>query len=107
MLNLIIFLQSFSDSASIQISPHQNNFKTPHIHIEHHIEHTDPPKRALVATVRASHARGRCRQTQVRQMLADPHICLAHLHSAPSRAAVTFPQSDIDDTDDTDDNEHG
>lgn len=77
----------------------------------HNIDHQEPPKRAIVATVRASHARGRCRQGQVRQMLADPHLCPTHGHSTPARCVNNIgprmSSSDVEEAEDADENEHG
>lgn len=103
----------FTDTSSIQITSSHNsqnnvNCKSMHVHLDHHIEHQEVPKRALLATVRASHARGRCRQGQVRQMLADPHICLAHMHGTPSRHVPgPMSSSDVEEAEDGDENEHG
>lgn len=84
-----------------------------HSHVEHHyhVDHQEPPKRAILATVRASHARGRCRQGQVRQILADTHLCPAHGHGTPVRninnMTGRISSSDVEEAEDTEENEHG
>lgn len=96
------YYKSYDDTASIQISG--MNCK-----MNHYVE--EVPKRALLATVRASHARGRCRQGPVRQMLAEAALCPAHSHSAnstpvKSRLLVSAPTSDVEEAEDTDENDH-
>ncbi|XP_060521899.1 uncharacterized protein LOC132699284 isoform X2 [Cylas formicarius] len=49
-------------------------------HVNDYAEHYEVPKRAILATVRPAHSRGRCRQGQVRQILADP-MCPTHSHN--------------------------
>lgn len=72
------------------------------------MDHPEMPKKALLATVRASHSRGRCRQGQVKQMLADSHFCPSHPHGTPSRSiAGSLTASDVEETEDTEDSEHG
>lgn len=56
------------------------------------------PKRVLLATVRSSHSRGRCRRMLVKQTLADPQ----HYHGTPVRAVCA---SDLEETDDTEEND--
>lgn len=96
-------------SDTIQITTHNSsintNYKIVHSHIEHHLE--EPPKKALLATVRASHARGRCRQGQVRQLLAESHMCPSHPHGTPSRCiSGPFTASDVEEAEDPEENEH-
>ncbi|XP_017768626.1 PREDICTED: potassium channel subfamily K member 10-like [Nicrophorus vespilloides] len=90
----------------IQITnPNQNNCYKPMHVVEHHEE---PQKKTLLATVRASHTRGRCRQLQVRQMLADPQMCPAHAHGTPTRNTMgLIASSDIDENEEGDENDHG
>nr|XP_022912397.1 TWiK family of potassium channels protein 18-like [Onthophagus taurus] len=96
-----------NEDCSIQILPHNNqnsvNYKTQ----EYHIDHLDVPKKAILATVRASHARGRCRQGQVRQMLADPHFCPSTHHGTTSRSITGSLTSDVEETEENEDSEHG
>ncbi|KAF2903528.1 hypothetical protein ILUMI_02658 [Ignelater luminosus] len=106
---------SNDDTASVQLMPThcvQNNINhksVRHHHFEHHIEHQDLPKKALLATVRSSHTRGRCVQGQVRQMLADPQMCPSHPHGTPSRTipGCAIALSDVEETDDNDENDSG
>ncbi|GJQ73713.1 hypothetical protein Trydic_g14047 [Trypoxylus dichotomus] len=108
--------RSGHDDCTIQILPHnsQNNFnlncKQMH-HLQHsdfHMDHVEMPKKALLATVRASHSRGRCRQGQVKQMLAESHFCLPYPHGTPSRSVPgSLTASDVEETEDTEDSEHG
>lgn len=112
---LILFFL-FLDSASIQTSsvhntPNHVNFRSNH-HTQY-IEQAEIQKRSLLATVRASHTRGRCRQGQVRQTLAETPIpvCPTHSHHAvPLRnmnssiigIAVTSDLEEAEDPDDSD-----
>ncbi|XP_049826302.1 potassium channel subfamily K member 18 [Aethina tumida] len=104
------FCKSHEDSASIQIAsahntPNHVNCKPP----PQFLDHQEVPKRALLATVRASHARGRCRQGVVRQILTDPPLCPTHSHHGTpvkNSLIIGMSSSDIDDADDNDDNEH-
>lgn len=106
---------NFLDTASVQLMPThcvQNNINhksVRHHHFEHHIDHQDLPKKALLATVRSSHTRGRCVQGQVRQMLADPQMCPSHPHGTPSRTipGCAIALSDVEETDDNDENDSG
>jgi hypothetical protein len=97
-----------SDSASIQIA---SSHSTPN-HVcknsYQYVEHGEIPKRAILATVRSSHSRGRCRQSQVRQMLADSSICPAHSHGTPTKSSLIIgsTSSDIDDAEEADESEH-
>lgn len=79
-----------------------------------HLQHTDfdvdqdMPKKALLATVRASHSKARCRQSQIKQMLTDSHFCLPHHHGNVSRSMPgSLTASDIEENEDTEDSEHG
>lgn len=78
----------FIDAALIQIAATSNNCG-------------DVPKRALLATVRSSHSRGRCRRLQIKQTLTD---CPQHCHGTPVRA-VCAPSSDLEEADDTEEND--
>ncbi|XP_018321734.1 uncharacterized protein LOC108734605 [Agrilus planipennis] len=96
------------DAASIQIAPNphaavQNhvNHKQIHLKMEHHIV----PKKVLLATVRTSHARGRCVQSQVRQMLTDTHFCPSHGLQPPRGFIGTMPGSDLQEVEEEDENE--
>lgn len=106
----------FTDTTSIQIaSSHSTPNHAAGCRPSHqYIEHQEVPKRAILATVRSSHTRGRCRQGPVRQMLADPPmaVCPTHSQGTPIKNALNSSivgissSSDLDDTDDTDENEH-
>ncbi|XP_066137426.1 potassium channel subfamily K member 18-like [Euwallacea fornicatus] len=77
------YCKSKEDTASIQLTtthstPNHVTFQTNHIN--HYVNRQEVPKRVILATVRASHSRGRCRQAPVRQILADPN-CPTHCHS--------------------------
>lgn len=94
--------------------PHssQNNVNYKQIHhsqhAEHYVDYQEIPKKALLATVRASHSRGRCRQGQVRQMLAESHFCPPHPHGTPSRSIPgSLTASDVEEAEDAEDSEHG
>lgn len=66
----------------------------------------EPPKKAILATVRASHARGRCRQGQVRQLLAESHLCPAHSHGTPTRCTGgPLSTSDVEEAEDPEESE--
>ena len=98
---------SVADSASIQIA---SSHSTPN-HVcknsYQYVEHGEIPKRTVLATVKASHARGRCRQGQVRQMLADTSLCPAHSHGTPTKSSLIIGStSDVDDADEGDEGEH-
>ncbi|XP_015837865.1 TWiK family of potassium channels protein 7 isoform X1 [Tribolium castaneum] len=103
-----LYCKTHEDSASIQIA---SAHSTPN-HVckssYQHVEHGEIPKRAILATVRSSHSRGRCRQSQVRQMLADTTICPTHSHGTPTKSSliVGSTSSDIEDADEADDSEH-
>lgn len=97
------------DCAAIQITSSQNNCHN-NKHMMEYQDHLEPPKKTILATVRTSHARGRCRQMQVRQMLADPQLCPTHsTHSTPTRNAIGFLTGTADIEEDEEDNEqeHG
>ncbi|KAJ8923073.1 hypothetical protein NQ315_001625, partial [Exocentrus adspersus] len=110
------YCKSHEDTASIQIA---SSHSTPN-HVagckpnHQYIEHQEVPKRAMLATVRSSHTRGRCRQGPVRQMLADPpvQLCPTHSHGTPIKNSLNSSivgisaSSDLDDADDTDENDH-
>ncbi|KAJ8972621.1 hypothetical protein NQ314_000077, partial [Rhamnusium bicolor] len=109
------YCKTHEDTASIQIAsshstPNHINCKSNH----QYIDHQEVPKRAILATVRSSHTRGRCRQGPVRQMLADPPVsmCPTHSHGTPIKNSLNSSiigitsSSDLDDADDTDENEH-
>ncbi|KAG5890758.1 hypothetical protein JTB14_016496 [Gonioctena quinquepunctata] len=111
------YCKSYEDSASIQIAstnstPNHVNCKSNHH--PHHIDHQEVPKRAILATVRSTHTRGRCRQGPVRQTLADTPVsmCPTHMnHGTPMRnslnsSIVGITPSDLEDADDTEENEH-
>ncbi|CAG9856971.1 unnamed protein product [Phyllotreta striolata] len=113
------YCRNHEDSASIQTSSihntpnHHANFRQNHHHGQH-VEQGEFPKRSLLATVRSSHTRGRCRQTGVRQTLTEPTVpsmCPAHSHHhIPMRTvnssivgiAVT---SDLEDAEEPDEND--
>ncbi|XP_076250379.1 potassium channel subfamily K member 18-like [Rhynchophorus ferrugineus] len=105
------YCKGVEDNASIQLtsthsSPNHMNFKTNHSN--HHVEH-EIPKRAVLATVRANHTRGRCRQGPVRQILTDPN-CPTHRHVSPLRnASIVGISTDIelDEVDENDENDQG
>jgi len=59
-----------TDTATIQLAPTHNHVTFQANHSNHYVERHEVPKRAVLATVRASHTRGRCRQGPVRQILA-------------------------------------
>lgn len=110
-LFLLFFKNKFAFADTIQITTHNTalntNYKIVHSHMEHHSEHQEPPKKALLATVRASHARGRCRQGQVRQLLAEAHMCPSHPHGTPSRCiAGPLPSSDVEEAEEPEESEH-
>ncbi|KAJ3624775.1 hypothetical protein MTP99_018372 [Tenebrio molitor] len=103
-----LYCKTHEDSASIQIA---SSHSTPN-HVcknsYQYVEHGEIPKRAILATVRSSHSRGRCRQSQVRQMLADSSICPAHSHGTPTKSSLIIgsTSSDIDDAEEADESEH-
>ncbi|KAJ8983993.1 hypothetical protein NQ317_008698 [Molorchus minor] len=109
------YCKTHEDSASIQLAsthstPNHVNCKSNY----QHLDHQEVPKRAILATVRSSHTRGRCRQGTVRQMLTDPPVpmCPTHSHGTPIRNSLNSSivgisaSSDLDEADDTDENEH-
>lgn len=93
------YCKGVEDTASIQISsthstPNHVSFKQNHSN--HYVEHHEVPKRAILATVRASHTRGRCRQGSVRQILADPN-CPTHRHGSPLKnSSIVGISTDIE-----------
>ncbi|XP_063916022.1 TWiK family of potassium channels protein 7-like [Zophobas morio] len=102
-----LYCKTHEDSASIQIA---SSHSTPN-HVcknsYQYVEHGEIPKRTVLATVKASHARGRCRQGQVRQMLADTSLCPAHSHGTPTKSSLIIGStSDVDDADEGDEGEH-
>ncbi|KAK5641631.1 hypothetical protein RI129_010178 [Pyrocoelia pectoralis] len=105
---------SHDDTSSIQLIPThcgQNNVnhQFAHQHFEHQIEQQEIPKRAMLATVRATHTRGRCALGQVRQMLADPMICPSHAHCSPSTnvSGCTVSVSDLDEAEENEEHDSG
>ncbi|KAJ8959075.1 hypothetical protein NQ318_022331 [Aromia moschata] len=113
------YCKSHEDTASIQLAPSCHG--TPN-HVagcksatatHQHAEHQEVPKRAILATVRSSHTRGRCRGA-VRQTLADAPAppCPTHSHGTPVKNSLNSSvvgissSSDVEDADDTDENEH-
>ncbi|KAF5306925.1 hypothetical protein FQA39_LY00155 [Lamprigera yunnana] len=101
------------DTSSVQLMPThcmQNNVN--HKLLHQPFDQGDPqdiPKRAMLATVRATHTRGRCAQGQVRQMLADPLMCPSHTHCSPSRSipGCTISMSDLEETDENEEHDSG
>ncbi|XP_030763882.1 uncharacterized protein LOC115888323 isoform X2 [Sitophilus oryzae] len=93
------YCKGIEDNSSIQLasthaSPNHVNFKSNHTN--HCSEYSDMPKRALLATVRASHSRGRCRQGSVRQILTDPN-CPTHRHASPLKnSSIVGISTDIE-----------
>ncbi|XP_023017150.2 uncharacterized protein, partial [Leptinotarsa decemlineata] len=111
------YCKSHEDSASIQITSSNNTPNHVNCKLNHHppyIDHQEVPKRAILATVRSTHTRGRCRQGPVRQTLADTSMSMCPTHSnhgTPMRnslnsSIVGITSSDLEDADDTDENEH-
>ncbi|CAH0564917.1 unnamed protein product, partial [Brassicogethes aeneus] len=104
------YCKNHEDSASIQLAsshgtPNHVNCKPP----AQFLDHQEVPKRAILATVRSGHARGRCRQGVVRQILTDPPLCPTHSHhGTPVKNSIIIGMSstDIEDADDNDENEH-
>lgn len=94
------YYKSYEDTASIQINANNHNCK--------YVDHQEVPKRAILATVRSSHTRGRCRQGPVRQMLADPpQHCPTHsTSSTPVKSRLIMNASDVEEADDPDENDH-
>ncbi|KAK4874286.1 hypothetical protein RN001_013646 [Aquatica leii] len=104
------------DTSSVQLIPThciQNNVnhQLTYQNFDHQSEreHPEIPKRAILATVRATHTRGRCAQGQVRQMLADPLVCPTHTHCSPSRniPGCTISVSDLEEADENEEHDSG
>ncbi|CAG9773560.1 unnamed protein product [Ceutorhynchus assimilis] len=108
------YCKSIEDSASIQLgsthsTPNHVSFQASNSN--HYVDHNEVPKRAILATVRASHTRGRCRQGPVRQILADPN-CPTHRHGhggALRNSSIVGISTDIelDDVEESDENDQG
>ncbi|XP_019761105.1 uncharacterized protein LOC109538342 isoform X2 [Dendroctonus ponderosae] len=109
-----ITLLTTIDSASIQLAsthstPNHVSFQANHTN--HCVERHEVPKRAILATVRANHTRGRGRHGPVRQILADPN-CPTHRHNhgSPLRnSSIVGISTDIelDEVEESDENDQG
>ncbi|XP_050302788.1 uncharacterized protein LOC126740697 isoform X2 [Anthonomus grandis grandis] len=100
---------SIEDLSSMQIASVHN---TPN-HIRsssttnRYAEYPEVPKRAVLATVRANHTRGRCRSGPVHQVLTDPN-CPAHRHNHENplrNSSIVGISSDIGELDEVDEND--
>ncbi|CAH1260512.1 unnamed protein product [Diabrotica balteata] len=111
------YCKSHEDLASVQTSSGQNTPNHVNFRPNHHNQYIEPveiQKRSLLATVRSSHTRGRCRQGAVRQTLADViiPICPTHSHhGVPMRNSINSSiegiaaTADLEETEDTDEND--
>ncbi|KAL1494975.1 hypothetical protein ABEB36_010473 [Hypothenemus hampei] len=103
-----------TETASIQIAsthstPNHVSFQGNHT-TNHYVDHHEIPKRAILATVRATHTRGRCRQGPIRQILTDPN-CPAHRHGhgSPLRNSIVGISTDVEleEVDENDESDQG
>ncbi|ERL91002.1 hypothetical protein D910_08344, partial [Dendroctonus ponderosae] len=95
--------------ASTHSTPNHVSFQANHTN--HCVERHEVPKRAILATVRANHTRGRGRHGPVRQILADPN-CPTHRHNhgSPLRnSSIVGISTDIelDEVEESDENDQG